>query len=128
MNNEDKILAMLEQLQQGQTAMQGDIQGINTRLDGIDTRLDGIDTRLDGIDTRLDGIDLRLDELEEAVHVVRDSQLLIEHEQYPRIQAALDGLACSEDRDHLLDERVTFLESKDLEHDKRLLVLERAAG
>jgi len=42
MNNEEKILAMLEQLQQGQAAT-------NNRLDGIDKRLDTMQADIDQI-------------------------------------------------------------------------------
>lgn len=57
MNNEEKILTMLTEM--------------NKRFDGIDSRLDKVDSRLDGIDSRLDGVDSRLDKVEAAVAEVR---------------------------------------------------------
>ena len=64
MNNEEKILAMLEQ-------MNGRFDGMDKRFDGIDARLDGIDGRLDGIDGRLDKLDIRVASLETDVREIK---------------------------------------------------------
>jgi len=66
----------------------------------------------------------RLAALEESQEVIKASQLKVELEQYPRIQAALEGFMCSLERDDSLDERITFLEGKDEDYDKRLFALE----
>lgn len=58
MNNEEKILLLLEK--------QGE------HLERIDSRLDKMDSRLDKMDSRLDNIESRLDNLEEANEITRD--------------------------------------------------------
>jgi len=75
---------------------------------------------------RLNKVDARLSALEESQEVIKASQLEVELVQYPRIQAALDGFKSSQDQDDILDERITFLEGKGADHDKRLYALERA--
>ena len=57
MNNEEKILVLLEQM--------------NGRLDGMDKRFDRIDGRLDGIDGRLDKLDSRVASLETDVREIK---------------------------------------------------------
>ncbi len=63
MNNEDKILSVLEslvttvnELKQGQAAT-------NERLDKVDQRLDKVDQRLDKVDQRLDSIEKDIKEI-----------------------------------------------------------------
>lgn len=67
MNNEEKILALLEKM--------------NNRLEGVDKRFDGIDNRLDGMDKRFDGIDNRLDGLEEGQKDLVSGQKALETRQ-----------------------------------------------
>ena len=57
MNNEEKILQLLENQQE-------ELRKINTRLDSMETRLDSMETRLDSMETRLD-------KLEEHAEVTR---------------------------------------------------------
>ena len=64
MNNEEKILQLLENQQE-------ELHKINTRLDSMETRLDRVETRLDSMETRLDSMETRLDKLEEHAEVTR---------------------------------------------------------
>ena len=57
MNQEEKILTILE-------SMQGDLSTINTRLDAMDKRFDAMDERLDAMDERFDNIDEALERIE----------------------------------------------------------------
>ena len=65
MNNEEKILAMLEQLQQGQAIT-------NARLDGMDKKFEGIDKKFEGIDKRFDGIDKRLNTMQDDIDQIKE--------------------------------------------------------
>lgn len=72
MNNEEKILALLEQHSE--------------TLAKINSRLDKVDSRLDKVDSRLDKVDERLDRIEEYAEITRDG-----------VNALLDWAeACSE--------------------------------
>ena len=65
MNNEEKILTILEQLQQGQART-------DVRLDKIDTRLDGIDTRLDKIESDIVEIKEQIINIDESIGAIAD--------------------------------------------------------
>lgn len=69
-------------------------------------------------------INTRLDKLEEEQRVIRDSQLKVELELYPRISAALDGFSYNRDRHDSLSERVAALEDTADRHDTRIGILE----
>ncbi len=133
MNNEEKILSILETMQGSIVAMQGDISTINNRLQGIDERLDGIDERLDRMDERIDGIDGRLDKLEleqsEMASVIKRidrSVILIENEHGKKIGALFDGYQASLDRDKAIEPRVTLLERTTERHGLEILTLKQA--
>ena len=57
MNNEEKILQLLE-------AQQEELRKINGRLDGMESRMEGIESQMEGIESRLD-------KLEEHAEVTR---------------------------------------------------------
>ena len=78
MNNEDKILGLLEQ-------MNGRFDQVDARLDKVDARLDKVDARLDKVDARLDKVDARLDALEKGQREIRaDLETLKEEAQITR--------------------------------------------
>ena len=140
MNNEEKILSILETMQGNIETMQGDIKAIKGRLDGIDERFagvdkrfDGIDERFGGIDERFDGIDERLDALESehaeiasAVRRIDKSVILIENEHGRKIGALFDGYQAGLDRDKAIEPRVTQLERTAERHSLEILTLKQA--
>ena len=154
MNNEEKILAMLEQLQTGQTALQQgqtalqagqtalqqgqtELQAGQTALQQGQTELQAgqiaVNTRLDGMGKRLDGMDKRLESVEDILagvideqKIIRESQLRVELEQFPRITAALDGNKSNEDKNKEQDKRLAGIESVVDEHSIRIFALEQA--
>lgn len=65
MNNEERILALLEQHSEM-------LAKINSRLDKTDSRLDKMDSCLDMVESRLGKIDARLDRMEEYAETTRD--------------------------------------------------------
>ena len=77
MNNEERILALLEQHSEM-------LAKINSRLDKTDSRLDKMDFRLDKMDFRLDKMDFRLDKM--------DSRLDIVESRLGKIDARLDRM------------------------------------
>ena len=50
MNNEEKILQLLE-------AQQEELRKINGRLGGMESRMEGIESRMEGIESRLDKLE-----------------------------------------------------------------------
>lgn len=71
MNNEEKILSMLEQLS-------SDVSSIKDGQAQANERLDRIDERLDQMDERLDRMDERFDRMEEDIADLKDSQRILE--------------------------------------------------
>lgn len=64
----------------------------------------------------------RLDSVEEKLETVRNSQMKVELEQFPRIAAALEGVSGVNEKFHRLDK----LEDKQEDHGNRILALEYA--
>jgi len=103
-NNEEKILAILEK-------MQSDIS---------DLKQGQADTN-----ARLNRVEKDVQSVKQDVQAVKISQMRTELEQYPRISAALDGFLVNRDRVNAQDERIVFLEKKTTDHDVRIFGLER---
>lgn len=74
MNNEEKILNVLEQVVE--------------RLDQVDARLDNVDGRLDKMDNRMDTMQKQLDAVQETATRVAITQ---ENVVLPRIQLLAEG-------------------------------------
>ena len=79
MNNEERILALLEQHSEMLAKINSRLDKTDSRLDKMDFRLDKMDFRLDKMDSRLDivesrlgKIDARLDRMEEYAETTRD--------------------------------------------------------
>ena len=84
MNNEEKILNLLENMQSDISGMQSDISGMKSDITDLKkgqselaNRLGGVDKRLGGIDKRLDGIDEKLEVIEEDVAIARHASNLV---------------------------------------------------
>jgi tetrahydromethanopterin S-methyltransferase subunit G len=67
-DNDARIISMLED--HGRR-----FEAADQRFEAIDRRLDGIDRRLDGHDERLDGLDRRLDETNRRISVLHEDVL-----------------------------------------------------
>ena len=78
MNNEEKILSILEQLQQGQADTNARLDKVDARLDKIDERLDKVEAGLDKVDARLDKVEHRLTRLETRVGDIELGQVRLE--------------------------------------------------
>ena len=106
MNNEEKILQILE-------VMQADISGLKQGQ-----------AKLEQGQAKLEQ---KVDTLEERLQVVRDSQLNVELKELPRIAAALDGYRANRETAEQHNERITYLEKEVGGQDIRLFALEQAA-
>jgi len=95
MNNEEKILSMLEQLQQGQTQTNTRLDKMDSRLDKVDSRLDKMDARLDSMDSRFDKMDARLDKMQEDITDIHERVVKVEvtqeHDVLKGIQLLNEG-------------------------------------
>ena len=74
----------------------------------------------------LEPINERLERLEEGQKVIINSQMRFELEEMPKIQAALDGIVASIEKNKQQDERIDNLERKTEEHGMDIFVLKNA--
>lgn len=75
MNNEEKILQLLEAQQKTLEAQQAELQKINSRFDAIDKRFDSIEERLDNLEESAEitraGVNSLLEWAEECGNVIK---------------------------------------------------------
>ncbi|HZJ84806.1 MAG TPA: hypothetical protein VFD02_04530 [Syntrophomonadaceae bacterium] len=97
MNNEEKILALLEN-------MDGRFDKMDERLGNMDGRFDKIDERLGNMDGRMEGFEAgqgvlvnQVMQLTEDVQAVRQSQVGMENEFTEKIRALFDAREVSLD-------------------------------
>ena len=153
MNNEDKILALLEAHSAKFDTIETKIETVDTRFEAIDTKIEAIDTKIEAIDarfeaidakfeaidarfdavdakfeavdTRFEAVDARFDKLEQDLATVKKSVLRTELEQYPRIQVALDGIVAALERIESQGKRLDSLETTVDRHDVEIKVLQK---
>ena len=71
MNNEEKILQLLEAQQEELRKINGRLGGMESRMEGMESRMEGMESRMEGIESRMEGIESRLDKLEEHAEITR---------------------------------------------------------
>lgn len=138
MNNEEKILEMLSQMQSN---MDAHFEQIDTRLDRmdssfgqidssfgqidssfkqIDSRFEQIDSRFEQIDSRFEQMDSRFDNIENEVHKTNMKiELVIE----PKIGLLLDGVTMNSDAIERVRKQVDKLANVQEHHDVALRAL-----
>ncbi len=72
MDNEEKILSVLETLTDTVTQLTGTVAQLSDKVAEMGDGIESINVRLDGIDERLDGIDERLTKLECDVRDIKE--------------------------------------------------------
>ncbi len=102
MNNEEKILSILE-------TMQGDISSMKDNIYG-----------------RLNKLEAEQEEMAAAIRRIDRSVMIIENEHGKKIGALFDGYQASLDRDKALEPRVTQLERTVDRHGLEILTLKHA--
>jgi len=114
MNNEEKILAMLEKLERGQLELRGEISVLKEK-----------ETASNG---KMDLVILQMKQLSQDIEVTKCSALTTEHDHYPRIQAALDGFATATEHNEWQDQRIQAVEETVQRHDIEIFALKEAIG
>ena len=87
MNNEEKILAILESMQAEQQKTNERLGGLETRFDKLETRFDTLETRFDKLEARFDTLETGFNELKAKVdrlevglsEVKKDTEAIFEH-------------------------------------------------
>jgi 3-dehydroquinate dehydratase len=93
MNNEEKILTILETLTE--------------KIDKLETRFDGLETRFDGLETRFNGLEAVQKEMRDDLEFVRITATRMEIEHGREIRALHDGFTLNKE---ILDRHTAALE------------------
>lgn len=103
MNNEEKILELLEKLNGTVGTLTGTVETLTGTVEQHGVMLADISKRLDGVDGRLDSMDSRLDSVET---LAKRTAVLLENEYAEKLQALFDGHS-------LLDKKLDALAPRD---------------
>jgi len=127
MNNEEKILSLLEKLNNRIDTLD---QTLNNRIDTLDqtlnNRIDTLDKtlnkRMDKFEGRMDGLENRMDNLASEV---RKTNITIENDIKPKIEALFDGYKQNSDKLDCVINRLEIIEEKVETHDIHIKVLNK---
>jgi len=103
MNNEDKILSILETLV---------------------VKVDGLETKVDNLETRFDTLETKVDKIEHDVQDVKHRIIVIEHDYGKRIDAALDGYSALYDISNEIRSDIRKIYSQQDRQDAHITILE----
>ena len=136
----EEVKAETDPLKVSVDKLETKVTGLETKVDGLDTKVTNLETKVtrletdvaelkenvSGLDAKVTNLETKVDGLEKDLQQVRDSQLRVELEQYPRIAAALEGVVSMIEKNKAQDERITVLERKTDNHGDRILAIEYA--
>ena len=150
MNNEEKILQLLVQLNEKVDNHDKRFDRLDKRLDRVEERLDKVDKRLDRVEERLGKVEERLDKVEERLGKVEErldkveghmeelderslrSAVALEGEVIPKLQLLYEGQVtlqetlAPKERVEVLEDEVITLKTMVKSLSNRLTVLEKA--
>jgi len=119
MNNEEKILALLERMDGRLDSMDGRLDSMGGRLDSMDGRLDTLEqgqkelrTHVSALETEFDTMKLNYYSMRDDLKTTKLAVLNIEHKHVPEIKAALDGFASVKEKNQELDQRLRGAEAR----------------
>ena len=107
MNNEEKILEILAQMQTTMTDVKAGLTDVNVRLGLVEAQLDKVENRLDKVETQLDKVENRLDKVETTQAKMQDEVHLINARIDMDVGRRLDALAEGQD---VMEERMARME------------------
>ena len=64
MNNEEKILSILMNMQDDISILKTNVIEVNEKVDHLETRMDRLETRMDNLENRMDNLETKMDNLE----------------------------------------------------------------
>jgi len=119
MNNEEKILTLLEQmngrldnLETEVASVKTEVASVKTEVASVKTEVASVKTEVASVKTEVASVKTEVASVKTEVASVKNSVLKFEHEQFPRIQAALDGVVSAIERDKQMDERLRGVEAR----------------
>ena len=105
---------------------------IDQRFEKIDERFERIDEKFGKIDDKLDSIDKfrqeaneKFDKIFHTMEVIRESQILVEHQIMFKIPVLFDGYSMHQQKQEILEENINSVNRKVDDHDIRISILEQ---
>ena len=123
MNNEEKILIVLEQLQQGQAQMQRDISGVNSEITGMKSEITGIKSEITEMKSDISEMKSDIAELQRRTDQHHNSLVLIENDHARKLNVIYEAYA--DDQRNV--KQIEPLKRKVDNHDDRIWALEQFA-
>ena len=122
MNNEEKILSMLETVVQK-------VDGLDARFDNLESRFDNLESRFDNLEARFDNLESRFDELEKDVQSINKVVIRIENDHGEKLKALFDSYVLMYETQKELRSDITNMNALMEKHDLiiRWLLIERKA-
>ena len=120
MNNEEKILSMLERMQGDISGLKDDVSGLKDDVSGLKDGQARLEARMDRMENRMDRMESRMDKLETGQGQLRKhvsdleqalvpAALKLENEVCPKLDFVIESQSAL--LDHLLPQRVEKLEN-----------------
>ena len=86
-------------------SMQGDIKGVNKRLDNLENKVDNLENKVDNLETKVDNLENKVDNLETKVQHIDNKVNIIEQEHGKKLTALFDGYTQNaQKRDNIQEE------------------------
>ena len=109
MNNEEKILSLLE-------AMNGRMDAMDNRMEQLAVDMVTVKADVSGVKADVSGLTADVSGLKEKLDFVSDSVVRIEHEHGKKLDALFDGYQQLNDRMGRIEEHVSQQDEKILKH------------
>lgn len=85
MNNEEKILEILMQMQSDVSGLKSDVSELKTKVDNIEVKVDALETKVDALETKVDALQEDMSEVKLNVRFL--------WEEYERQDKRIDRIA-----------------------------------
>jgi len=102
LNNEEKILGILENMQKQMDSMGKRMDSMDKRMDSMGKRMDSMDKRMDSMDKRMGTMETRMDIMETRMDTMQETLTRVavtqENIVLPRLQLLAEGHSSMMDR------------------------------
>lgn len=112
MNNEDKILALLEKMAGDFSELKGDVAALKQGQVNLENRIGNIDGRMEGMEAGQNILARQITILTEDVQDIRQSQVRMENELTEKIRALFDAREVQNDANERVITTLTRIENQ----------------
>ena len=121
-----QILSELKDIKESQAVLEREVKDVKFYQTTVREGIDRLDRQQAVLEKGQAATNRRLDNLEKGQEAIKTSQLIVEHEWFPKMQGALDAYAAQFDKYMAHEKRLTVVENAVEDHGDRLFKLEVA--